>query len=151
MRFATLLQTLTVAAADVGFTDWFTTEMKEVVDRELVFSGKVPSWLNGTLVRRSSQALVTAVKVGRCHSVQGGPARMEIGGMSFGHALDGFTKLNRFVFSGAPGAVKVSYSNTFLMSGFYRESLATNTIAPGMLAAETTPPSRAALGMKSGS
>lgn len=69
-----------------------------------------------------------------------------MGKVSFGHALDGYSKIIRFNFDKGG----VSLSTDFLQSAFYRNSLKANTVVPGMLAAETRPPTRAGFGPLNG-
>ncbi len=80
--------------------NWFSTELTEVENKVLNVSGTIPSSVNGLFA-------------------QAGPARFEIGGMSFGHALDGFSKMNRIEFDTSGSEPQVTFSTSFLQSGFY--------------------------------
>jgi beta,beta-carotene 9',10'-dioxygenase len=66
------------------------------VDR-LPLEGRLPDWLEGSLVRT-------------------GPAKWEVGGRSMNHWFDGFAMLHRFGISGG----EVSYANRFLETKAYR-------------------------------
>eukprot|EP00931_Biecheleriopsis_adriatica_P055561 TRINITY_DN32885_c0_g2_i1.p1 TRINITY_DN32885_c0_g2~~TRINITY_DN32885_c0_g2_i1.p1 ORF type:complete len:543 (+),score=100.95 TRINITY_DN32885_c0_g2_i1:22-1629(+) len=119
-----LLARMSLADPDVGFLDWFSTEMQTAQGKELAVEGSIPSFMEGLFV-------------------QAGPGRFEIGGMHFGHALDGFCKVLKLDFREG----KIRFTTDFLQSRFYQESLKHDKIAPGMTAAETTPPSRSKLGL----
>jgi beta,beta-carotene 9',10'-dioxygenase len=74
------------------------------VDR-LPLEGKLPEWLQGSLVRT-------------------GPARWEIGRRSMNHWFDGFAMLHRFGISDG----QVSYANRFLQTKAYRAAEETGEI-----------------------
>jgi carotenoid cleavage dioxygenase-like enzyme len=74
----------------------------ESLDREthvdsLPVEGRLPDWLQGTLVRTA-------------------PAKWEVGGRSMNHWFDGFAMLHRFGFADG----EVSYANRFLQTRAYR-------------------------------
>ena len=73
-------------------------ERPEPVRAEI--SGKIPSWLNGTLIRN-------------------GPGRFECGDTSFNHWFDGQALLHRFHIQEG----NVTYSNKFVRSESYADSL----------------------------
>lgn len=116
-----------LSGADPGFETWFATELATAKDRELRVKGSIPSYVRGLFV-------------------QSGPGRFDMGNMSFGHALDGFSKHLELRFEDDAEGVKVTFSTDFLQTGFYTQSLQEKKIAPGMVAAETKPPSRKGLG-----
>lgn len=70
--------------------------LEEVKNRPLQLSGKIPNWLNGTLIRN-------------------GPINVTINGKTNAHWFDGLAMLHAFSFSGE----KVSYTNQFLRSKAY--------------------------------
>jgi len=111
------------AAGDRGFASWFSSELRAVEGRKLHVEGSIPPFVRGLFL-------------------QSGPARFDIGGMKFGHALDGFSKHLELRFEDNGGHAVVTFSTDFLQSGFYTQSLQKNTIVAGMVAAETTPASR---------
>jgi len=114
-------------ASDPGFEAWFSTELGVARGRRLQVQGSIPPYVRGMFV-------------------QSGPGRFDIGNMSFGHALDGFSKHLELRLEDAADGVRATFSTDFLQTGFYKNSLKENTIAPGMVAAETNPPSRRKLG-----
>lgn len=77
----------------------------EIKSSELKITGTIPKWLQGSLLRI-------------------GPAKFEAGSRKISHWFDGFSMLHRFSF----GSGTVSYSNKFLQSSFYRESLSKGKI-----------------------
>ena len=108
---------------DGGFVDWFTTEKAEVSAEQLTVTGLIPSYVQGLFS-------------------ESGPAQFEMGEVHFGHALDGFAKGITFDIDGS----RVNFSTSFLQSGFYKDSIKEQKIAPGMTAAETIPSTRKELG-----
>jgi len=122
---------LTSGEQDPGFTDWFSSELKTVENQLLAVEGSIPSYVSGLFV-------------------QSGPGRFEMGNMSFGHALDGYSKTVRFHFDNSSTETQVMFSTDFLQSRFYKNSLKKGRITAGMTAAETKPPSRAKLGPANG-
>lgn len=74
----------------------FRTLDAEVTDHSLPVEGKLPSWLEGTLLRT-------------------GPAKFEVGDRSLRHWFDGFAMLHRFAID--TGSVK--YSNKYLETEAY--------------------------------
>ena len=90
------------SAFDLGFR---TTE-KELNCDQLPVQGRIPTWLQGTLVRN-------------------GPGTFEIGQQSYRHWFDGLAMLHRFSF--AEG--NVSYANKFLNTKAYREAMETGRIS----------------------
>mmetsp|Transcript_27616 Transcript_27616/g.82348 ORF Transcript_27616/g.82348 Transcript_27616/m.82348 type:complete len:535 (+) Transcript_27616:96-1700(+) len=126
----TALAAIAAAAAepDRGFATWFSTELRTAKERELEVQGSIPAYVRGTFL-------------------QSGPGRFDMGDMSFGHALDGFSKPLELRFEGDEGNAKVTFSTDFLQSNFYKQSLEQNKIVPGMTAAETKPASRSGYAM----
>ncbi|CAG2221024.1 BCDO1 [Mytilus edulis] len=101
-----------------GFVDFFHTNVHEFNDKPITFSYPVPRWLKGTLIRN-------------------GGARYEMGQRSFTNVFDGFGKLHSFTFYGNG---TVSMSARFLQTEYYKQSLATNTIAPYFQFGKLVPP-----------
>jgi len=83
----------------------FCTLERQVEVARLPMTGRVPSWLSGTLIRN-------------------GPAKFDVGNKRFGHWFDGLAMLHRFSFSNGD----VSYANKFLESRAYRKAAATGRI-----------------------
>jgi beta,beta-carotene 9',10'-dioxygenase len=75
----------------------FTTLARETTCPELQLTGKLPSWLHGSLLRT-------------------GPAKFEVGEQLMRHWFDGFAMLHRFTIADG----RVSYGNRFLESRSYR-------------------------------
>jgi beta,beta-carotene 9',10'-dioxygenase len=75
----------------------FTTLEREVTADELECSGRLPDWLEGSLLRT-------------------GPAKFEVGEHRMRHWFDGLAMLHRFTIAGG----RVSYGNRFLESRSYR-------------------------------
>ncbi|XP_052090779.1 retinoid isomerohydrolase-like [Mytilus californianus] len=101
-----------------GFADFSRTNVNEFNNKPITFSYPVPRWLKGTLIRN-------------------GRARYEMGQRSFTNAFDGFGKLHSFTFY-SNGTV--SMSARFLQTEYYKQSLATNTIAPYFQFGKLVPP-----------
>ena len=90
----------------IGYLAGFKTLDSEVPGVELAWQGTPPTWLNGYLLRN-------------------GPGKFEAGATAYRHWFDGLAMLHRFCF--AEG--KVRYSNRYLRSGDYRDTMARNAIA----------------------
>ncbi len=75
----------------------FSTLERETTVDELELSGKIPSWLEGSLLRT-------------------GPAKFEVGEQQMRHWFDGLAMLHRFTIDRG----RVSYGNRFLNSRAYR-------------------------------
>ena len=84
----------------------FTTLKNEVVLDGLLVSGKIPSWLSGTLIRN-------------------GPAMFEVGRQKFNHWFDGLAMLHKFSFTDG----KVLYANKFLNTKSYKKAKETRKIS----------------------
>jgi beta,beta-carotene 9',10'-dioxygenase len=84
----------------------FTTLENELVLDDLLLSGKIPSWLSGTLIRN-------------------GPARFEVGRQKFNHWFDGLAMLHKFSFADG----KVLYANKFLNTRAYKKAKETGKIS----------------------
>jgi carotenoid cleavage dioxygenase-like enzyme len=79
----------------------FATLENEVVLNGLLVSGKIPSWLSGTLIRN-------------------GPAMFEVGQQKFNHWFDGLAMLHKFAFT--------DLTNTSFIDAFFESvSASTNT------------------------
>jgi carotenoid cleavage dioxygenase-like enzyme len=79
----------------------FATLENEVVLDGLLVSGKIPSWLSGTLIRN-------------------GPAMFEVGQQKFNHWFDGLAMLHKFAFT--------DLTNTSFIDAFFESvSASTNT------------------------
>lgn len=85
--------------ADV-FELGFTETSKEVTLDDLPVEGKLPEWLQGTLIRN-------------------GPGTFRVGEQTYRHWFDGLAMLHRFAISEG----KVSYSNKFLACKAYNEAM----------------------------
>lgn len=83
----------------------FETLEQELAETELRCHGQLPDWLEGDLLRT-------------------GPARFQVGKQSYRHWFDGLAMLHRFHFQGG----QVIYSNRYLQSAAYQESMAEGTI-----------------------
>merc|ERR1719410_500597 len=110
-----VLSSVIAAADNPGFTNWFTSELAVVEDKLLTVVGDVPSYLSGLFA-------------------QSGPGRFELGNVSFGHALDGFSKTLRIRFDTSGSEPKLTFSTDFLQSRFYNNSLEKGKIAASMTA-----------------
>jgi beta,beta-carotene 9',10'-dioxygenase len=84
----------------------FTTLENELVLDGLLVSGKIPSWLSGTLIRN-------------------GPAKFEVGRQKFNHWFDGLAMLHKFSFTDG----KVLYANKFLKTRAYKRAKETGKIS----------------------
>ncbi|CAG5130041.1 unnamed protein product [Candidula unifasciata] len=110
MRFVSLALTLLVFHdaschshnVKRGFELQFQNSPEELENVAMNFTGKAPSWLNGTLVRV-------------------GPALFELGnGSTVTSTLDGFAKVAKWKFEGN----SITFSTKFIRSTYYNESLA---------------------------
>ena len=81
---------------DRAYRRGFDSLNQEIAIDRLPLGGKLPDWLQGTLVRT-------------------GPARYEVGGRTYRHWFDGLAMLHSFAFTGG----NVSYRNRFLHSQAY--------------------------------
>src|SRR5215207_6836814 len=84
----------------------FTTLENEFVLDGLLVSGKIPSWLSGTLIRN-------------------GPAMFEVGRQKFNHWFDGLAMLHKFSFTDG----KVLYANKYLNTRAYKKAKETGKIS----------------------
>ena len=75
-----------MAIAETSNQLGFTTLENEVVLDSLLVSGKIPSWLSGTLIRN-------------------GPAMFEVGIQKFNHWFDGLAMLHKFSFREGKGPI----------------------------------------------
>lgn len=89
-------------AYDIGFGE---AEQELVID-ELSINGKLPEWVEGTLLRN-------------------GPGTFRVGDQNYRHWFDGLAMLHKFTFRGG----KVSYANKFLECNAYREAMNKGKIA----------------------
>lgn len=83
-----------------------TTLDREAVIDDLPVEGRLPEWLQGSLLRT-------------------GPAKFEVGDRPLAHWFDGLAMLHRFSFAGG----RISYANRFLRSRAYEESERTGRLA----------------------
>src|SRR5262245_2911648 len=92
----------------------FRSLTREIADPvALKVKGKLPSWLEGTLLRT-------------------GPAKFEVGARTYNHWFDGLAMLHRFAFTGGG----VSYANRLLKSNAFSAAEATGKIAFGEFATD---------------
>jgi carotenoid cleavage dioxygenase-like enzyme len=91
----------------------FTTLDREVVVDDLALSGRLPSWLEGSLLRT-------------------GPAKFEVGAERMRHWFDGLAMLHRFTID----AGRVSYGSRFLQSRSYRAAREQGRIVYGEFATD---------------
>ncbi len=84
----------------------FQTLESEVELEKAPVTGRIPSWLSGTLVRT-------------------GPAKFEVGQQKFNHWFDGLGMLHRFSLEGG----EVSYGNKFIQSKAYMEAMENDQIS----------------------
>lgn len=91
--------------ATTGSALGFSTLEQELGETELTCRGQVPAWLEGDLLRT-------------------GPARFEVGKVSYRHWFDGLAMLHRFRFHGG----RVVYTNRYLHSNAYQEAESAGTI-----------------------
>eukprot|EP00933_Yihiella_yeosuensis_P029430 TRINITY_DN2308_c0_g1_i1.p1 TRINITY_DN2308_c0_g1~~TRINITY_DN2308_c0_g1_i1.p1 ORF type:complete len:539 (+),score=89.28 TRINITY_DN2308_c0_g1_i1:96-1712(+) len=110
---------LTSQVSGKGFLGWFESELRTVKDVRLEVDGHLPTYLGKGLF------------------VQPGPGLFELGERKMGHALDGFSKINRLEFDASTNSIR--FSAEFLESGFYNDSMKEKTVAHGMLLCETIP------------
>jgi carotenoid cleavage dioxygenase-like enzyme len=89
-------------AYDIGFGE---SEQELVID-ELSLDGRLPEWIEGTLLRN-------------------GPGTFKAGDQNYRHWFDGLAMLHKFTFRGG----KVSYANKFLECNAYREAMDKGKIA----------------------
>lgn len=120
MRSLLLASALATSRAqdDIGFEGLFTDSVEEVENIALTVTGTIPDYVVGTFA-------------------QGGPARWTWGDRSFTHILDGFSKLNKYEFSGGN---TVHFTAKFPRTGFYTEAEQKNDIPLGVFAQQTDPP-----------
>ncbi len=85
------------ASAKQDLTDGFDSLDHETQVDRLPLEGRLPDWLQGSLIRT-------------------GPARWEVGRQTMRHWFDGFAMLHRFGISDG----EVSYANRFLQTKAYR-------------------------------
>lgn len=97
------------ASYATGFSDLD----EEVGPIPLVVRGEFPAWLQGTLLRN-------------------GPAKFDIGSTTVNHWFDGLAMLHRFEFGGG----NVTYTNRFLRSEAFTESVAEGQLALGGFATD---------------
>src|SRR5258708_28777239 len=83
----------------------FTSLTDEIEISHLPVSGQLPYWLSGTLVRN-------------------GPGRFEVGTQQYHHWFDGLAMLHGFTLRNG----SVTYTNKYLRSRDYMESMAAGTI-----------------------
>jgi len=113
---STVALSLSHTPEDVGYELMFQDATTEV-DWKCWDAPKLPSWINGSFV-------LPAV------------AQFSYGGLKFKGTLDGFGKLHRFQLTGDG---QVCLRAKMMLTGFYNLSMATGTVAPGMLFDETAP------------
>ena len=116
---ATTLATILDAAPpreDIGYELLF-ADSTAPVDWECWKFPTLPRWVNGSFILP-------------------GVGQFSFGGLQFKGALDGFGKTHRFQLSEG----KICMRARMMPTGFYNESLARGTVAPGMLFDETAPP-----------
>jgi beta,beta-carotene 9',10'-dioxygenase len=87
---------------DLGFS----TTKQELSLNSLHVQGKIPSWLQGSLIRN-------------------GPGTFEVGAQTYRHWFDGLAMLHKFSF----GNGQVSYANKFLQTRAYSEAMETGKIS----------------------
>ena len=92
--------------AETSNQSGFTTLKNEVVLDGLLVSGKIPSWLSGTLIRN-------------------GLAMFEVGRQKCNHWFDGLAMLHKFSFTDG----KVLYANKFLNTKSYKKAKETRKIS----------------------
>lgn len=78
----------------------FQSVLRESPSTELLINGKIPSWLNGELIRN-------------------GPAKYSIANESLNHWFDGYSMLHRFSFNQG----KINYTSKFLQSDAYQKAI----------------------------
>lgn len=110
-------------AEDIGFECMFYDYPQQVYPAKCFPAPKLPSYLDGTFIIQST-------------------AKYSMGNRSFGSWLDTFWKIHSL----ALGNGEVCYKSKFIATGYYNESLARGTVAPGILFLETTPPRDCAAG-----
>ncbi len=96
------------------FAPNFQTQQQTGTVENLTVQGKIPEWLNGTLLRN-------------------GPGQFEVAHAVYPHWFDGLCMMHRYTFSGG----KVSFANAFLQSNAYKDDNANGRINYGGVA---TPP-----------
>ncbi|XP_069104089.1 carotenoid-cleaving dioxygenase, mitochondrial-like [Argopecten irradians] len=101
-----------------GFELWFTTNKDEKERAPIYFDNPLPTWLKGTLIRN-------------------GPGQFEMGKRKFLNAIDGYSKLSSWTFSGNGSAY---FSTKFLRSESYKESRTNNNVAPFLTFGGVAPP-----------
>lgn len=89
-----------------GYHAGFTTLEEETALDQIPVAGRIPAWLEGTLVRN-------------------GPAKFEVGAYRYRHWFDGLAMLHKFSFRGQ----HVNYANRFLRSRSFEEAIASGTIS----------------------
>lgn len=96
----------------------FKTNNIELEDVPLKFEKELPKWLKGSLIRN-------------------GVGKFDQGKREMLHLFDGFAKLTSWKFNGQGNA---TFSTKFVKSKFYKESIASNDIAPFMNFMGVKPP-----------
>lgn len=107
------------AAAGGAFAAGFHNLDREVRADRLLISGRIPSWLDGALIRV-------------------GPARFDLGQQTVNHWFDGLAMLHRFAFADG----RVSYANRFLRSDAWCQAWKNGALARREFASD---PKRAVL------
>jgi beta,beta-carotene 9',10'-dioxygenase len=93
----------------------FTSLNAEVEIENLPVEGEIPHWLNGCLYRN-------------------GPAKFEIGGVSYNHWFDGLAMVHRYAFHEG----QIAYRNRFLRTSPYTQMMSTGQLSSGFETAQPT-------------
>ena len=111
--------TTTLAPTDVGYELLFTDDpaATTTIEWECWDAPALPDWVNGSWIMPTA-------------------SQFSIGKRRFQGVLDGFGKLHRFQLAGQQVCLKAR----MMMTKFYNDSIATGTVAPGILFDETVPP-----------
>lgn len=111
------------APEDIGFEDLFTDSLEEVYPEQCQSPSGLPTFLDGNFVLQTT-------------------AQYSMGDRHFGSWLDAYWKIHTVKFS----AGTMCYKTKVIRTGYYNNSLAKDTVAPGVLFLETEPPRDCFLG-----
>lgn len=100
-----------------GWVEYFSNSNYEIIEEiELPVKGEIPKWVEGTMISN-------------------GPARFDIGNVSFTSIFDGFAKLHRWRLHKG----KVLFNARFLESWTYQKGIKENKIIPSLYMADLDP------------
>lgn len=105
----------TVSPIKTGVELAFTSLNSEVEIDDLPVEGEIPQWLNGSLFRN-------------------GPAKFEIGQVSYNHWFDGLAMVHRYAFRDG----RIAYRNRFLRTSPYTQMMSSGQLSSGFETVQPT-------------